>query len=224
SSVITFGFDQKNDYAAKNIRFNKLGHASFDLIKHGKKIIQVDLSVPGKHNCLNALAALATAEFHGIDLPLAVNNIKEFRGTDRRFQYKGYINGAAVIHDYAHHPTEVKATLATLDVISHNKVWCVFQPHTYSRTKTLFNDFVNAFDNVSELFLTDIYAAREKKDDSINSQMLARALEEKGVRVTYEPSIDIIAQTIRANAREGDVIMTLGAGNIEKINDLILCK
>lgn len=220
---ITFGFGDNNDWIAKTINFNNAsGYGEFDAYKKGEFISHVKLSVPGEHNCLHALAALAVSDYYGIDPKAAAAYLTQFYGADRRFQHKGIVNGAKLIHDYAHHPAEIIATLQTAQCLPHNKIWCVYQPHTYSRTKSLFDYFLNAFDFADNLILTDIYAAREVNDGSINSELLANALKEKGKDVVYESDLNKISEFLKSNVKSGDIVLTMGAGNINNLDELLL--
>ena len=132
------------------------------------------------------------------------------------------MNGAVVIDDYAHHPTEIKATLTAAKKFAHNKIWCVFQPHTYSRTRTLWKEFTEAFDNTDELILTHIYAAREKDDGVTKPENLAEDIKKRGIAARYIDSFDDIAAFLKANVKEGDIVFTMGAGDVVNINGLII--
>ena len=142
--VITYSETQSADYSATNITFDELGNASFDLIKYGTFAGRINLSVNGNHNVSNALSAIAVSDLLGIDLETCKKGILSFTGTNRRFQYKGEINGVTIIDDYAHHPTEIKATLTSVQHYPHREVWCIFQPHTYTRTKAFFHEIGRA--------------------------------------------------------------------------------
>ena len=161
-NTISYGFDHE-DLVAKDISFNERGCASFTVFKNNSKLFSLSISNPGKHNILNALASIAVGLIFNIPYEILTKSLSTSQGTHKRFEYKGVINGITVIDDYAHHPTEIKATLNTAKKIKHNKIYCVFQPHTYTRTKSLFNDFVTAFGDTDELILMDIYAARDRK-------------------------------------------------------------
>ena len=137
--VVRFGMDSSKDYSATNILHDKLGDASFDLVKNGEFIDRVSLSVNGDHNVQNALAAIAVADKMGVPMDVIKRGLKGFSGTDRRFELKGQLNGITIVDDYAHHPTEIKATLKAAKHYPHKEIWCIFQPHTYTRTKSLFD-------------------------------------------------------------------------------------
>lgn len=220
-NVITYGISESNDYCAKNIAYNA-GYPSFDIYKHGKMLCHVSLNVPGDHNIQNALAATAVCELLGVDAVTAAKGIETFKGTHRRFEKKGLLNGAVILDDYAHHPTEIKATLKAAKAFPHNKIRCVFQPHTYSRTRTLWNDFVSAFDDADELILTHIYAAREKYDGVTNPDKLAEEIAARGINAKYMDSFDEIEEYLRKTAAENDIIFTMGAGDVTNIGTALV--
>ena len=157
-----------------------------------------------------------------MDGETAAKGIETFKGTHRRFEKKGFLNGAVVIDDYAHHPTEIKATLHAAQKFPHNKIWCVFQPHTYSRTRTLWKEFTESFDAADELILTHIYAAREKSDGVTKPENLAEDIKKRGISVNYIDDFNDIADFLKKNVKEGDIVFTMGAGDVVKINDLII--
>lgn len=218
--IITYGMDSSFDYYPENIVYNA-GFPSFDVMNGGKKICSLKLNVPGEHNILNALATIAVCELSEVDAKTAARGVEKFKGTHRRFEKKGFLNGAVVIDDYAHHPTEIKATLSSAKKFPHNKIWCVFQPHTYSRTRTLWKEFTEAFDDTDELILTHIYAAREQFDGVTRPEALAEDIKKRGVSVRYIDDFSDIADFLKSNVKEGDIVFTMGAGDVVNINDLI---
>ncbi|WP_343210089.1 UDP-N-acetylmuramate--L-alanine ligase [Anaerolentibacter hominis] len=221
--VITYGLgDGEYDYSADNITFDRLGRASYDLIRHGSLLGRINLNVVGIHNVSNSLPAIALALHLGLPLDIIQNGLTSFTGTDRRFEYKGEIGGVTVIDDYAHHPTEIKATLSAVSNMDFNRVWCVFQPHTYSRTKALFQDFVDALSLADNVILADIYAAREKNPGDISSRDLKRELETAGKNVWYFPSFDEIENFLLENCTQGDLLITMGAGDVVNIGEALL--
>lgn len=215
-NIITYGINKCNNYYAQNIKY-LAGYPSFDVICDNKVICHISLNVPGEHNILNALATVAVCEILGVDPETAAKGIETFKGTHRRFEKKGIINGAIVIDDYAHHPTEIKATLKAAKKFSPKRIRCIFQPHTYSRTRTLWNDFLTAFDDVDELILTHIYAAREQYDGVTDPQRLSDEICERGINSKYIESFCDIEKYINDTAQEGDIIFTMGAGDITQI-------
>ena len=158
----------------------------------------------------------------GIDPETAAEGIESFRGTHRRFEKKGMFGGAVVIDDYAHHPTEIKATLKAAKEFEHNKLWCVFQPHTYTRTKTLWEEFVGAFDDADELILADIYPAREEFDGVTRSEDLAADIKKRGVNARFAGSFEEIEKILKNVLQEGDMVFTVGAGDVYKIGEALV--
>ena len=219
--IITYGMESSFDYYPENIVYNA-GFPAFDVMHNGNKVCSVNLNVPGEHNILNTLATIAVCELCDVDAVTAAKGIETFKGTHRRFEKKGFLNGATVIDDYAHHPTEIKATLQAAKKLPHNKVWCVFQPHTYSRTRTLWKEFTEAFDDTDELILTHIYAAREVFDGVTKPENLAEDIKKRGVSVKYIDGFSDIAAFLKENVKEGDIVFTMGAGDVVNINDLII--
>lgn len=219
--AISYGFDDEN-LTAKNISFNEKGCARFTVFKDNKELFEAEISNPGKHNVLNALAAIAVGLIFNIPTEIISENLKVCKGAHKRFEYKGKTNGITVIDDYAHHPTEIKATLSTAKKIEHNKIYCAFQPHTYTRTKALFDEFANAFYDADELILMDIYAAREKDTGLVSSDELGDAIRSNNVKCTNVHSHDEAASYLKKHAKPGDIILTVGAGDVVKVGDKFL--
>jgi len=220
-NVITFGIEN-GDIRAKNIKFNHLACASFDAYDKDKFLFSINLSVPGKHNVLNALGAIASSLILNISAESIITGLKNFGGTHRRFEYKGTKDGIVVIDDYAHHPTEIKATLAAVKNYPHKRVFCVFQPHTYSRTLSLFDKFTTAFSGIDELIIADIYAAREKDTGVVSSQMLAEAIQSKGVKCKNMHIFSEIVDYLHKNMKDGDLLLTVGAGDVFQVGEEFL--
>lgn len=218
--ITTYGMTGEYDVYPENVEYNA-GFPSFDVMKHGKKLCRVSLSVPGEHNILNTLAAIAVCDIMGADVKKAAEGIEGFKGTHRRFEKKGTVNGAVIVDDYAHHPTEIKATLRAASEMPHNRLICIFQPHTYSRTRTLWDEFVTAFGDADELIVTHIYAAREKYDGVTDPEKLAADIAASGVNARYIDSFDDIAEYVRSEARGGDIVFTMGAGDVTELGDMI---
>lgn len=222
-NVVTYGPSADFDYSASDISYDEEGHVSFDLAKHGEKAGRITLSVTGDHNVSNALASIAVAELLDIPMDTIKKGLLSFTGTDRRFEYKGTFNGVTVVDDYAHHPTEIKATLKAAQHYPHNSVWCVFQPHTYTRTKAFFHEFAEALSHADHLVLADIYAARETDTLGISSADLAEEAAKLGTDSHYFPSFAEIESFLKENCRPGDLLITMGAGDIVTVGeDLIL--
>lgn len=218
-NVVTYGPSVDFDYSASDISYDEEGHVSFDLAKHGEKAGRITLSVTGDHNVSNALASIAVAELLDIPMDTIKKGLLSFTGTDRRFEYKGTFDGVTVVDDYAHHPTEIKATLKAAQHYPHNSVWCVFQPHTYTRTKAFFHEFAEALSHADHLVLADIYAARETDTLGISSADLAEEAAKLGTDSHYFPSFAEIEAFLKENCRPGDLLITMGAGDIVTVGE-----
>ncbi len=224
-NVVTFGFDQSCDYCASNIVFNVNGMPSFDILKGGTSLCTMQLCVPGEHNIANALAAFTCCHHLGIDAATIKHTLEGYTGTQRRFDIIGTTaKGVKVVDDYAHHPTEIKATLKAAKNLPHAGVWCLFQPHTYTRTLALFDDFANSFENADKVVLAEIYAAREHNIHKISSKSLADRITElhPEKEVYYFASFEEINNFVSANASAGDLVLTMGAGDIYKVGDMLM--
>lgn len=216
-TCITFGSTPEADVYPENVT-DRHGYYSFDVMHHGKLFTHVDLSVPGYHNMLNALASCAVCLFLGLDAATSSEGLKQFTGSSRRFQLTGHTaSGAMVIDDYAHHPTEMKATLKTAREMDYDRIICVFQPHTYSRTKALLPEFIDALKLCDKAILADIYAAREQNTYGISSKDIADALDSG----EYYDSFDKIEARLLEIAKPGDLIITMGAGNVNTVGPAI---
>lgn len=220
--VVTYGSSSDFDYSADHITYDEKGHVSFDLIKHGKHTDHIVLSVTGDHNVSNALSAIAVAELLNVPMDVIKKGLLSFTGTDRRFEYKGEFNGVTVVDDYAHHPTEIAATLKAAKHYPHNKVWCVFQPHTYTRTKAFFHEFAEALSHADHLVLADIYAARETDTLGISSADLAEEVKKLGTDAHYFPTFGDIEAFLKENCKAGDLLITMGAGDIVTVGEDLL--
>ena len=222
--VVTFGSTAEADYHAEHVTYDESAHATFRVIKHGKPGQEYHLNVPGAHNVLNALASIALADSLHIAPEIIRKGLMNFSGTDRRFQYKGEVNGFTIIDDYAHHPTEIKATLHAAQHYPHREIWCVFQPHTYTRTKAFFNDFAEALTLADHVVLADIYAARETDTLGISSKQLADRIRELGTDAYYFPTFEEIEKFLLEKCMHGDLCITMGAGNVIDIGEDLLRK
>lgn len=214
----------KSDFFADNITFDEKGRGSFELIHNGSYVSHISLNVVGLHNVSNALAAIALAAEFSIPIDIIQKGLLSFEGTERRFEYKGEINGITVIDDYAHHPTEIEATLNSALKYPHKNIWCVFQPHTYTRTKVFLDDFANALYLADKIVLADIYAAREKDPKDISSRDLMKKLQEHGKEVYYFPTFEEIEKFLLTNCTNGDLLITMGAGDIVTVGENLLNK
>ena len=185
---------------------------------------RITLSVPGEHNVYNALSAIAVAKELGISEEESAVGLKAFTGTDRRFEKKGELAGITIIDDYAHHPQEISATLSAAKNYPHKKLWCVFQPHTYTRTKAFLDEFAEALSGADEVILAKIYPARETDTLGISSRDIADRLEKMGKKVHYFETFDEIETFILENCSTGDLLITMGAGDIVKVGEKLLNK
>ena len=224
SKFISYGIENKKaDYLAKNITYNSNGFARFDVYKNNDFFVTIELSVAGKHNILNALACICAADYHGISKNIISESLQQFKGAERRLEYKGTLkNTINIFDDYAHHPTEIKATANAIKNKTYNKSWVIFQPHTYSRTKLLLKDFADAISEFDNIILLDIYAAREQNTYNISSEDLATEIRKNRKEVTYIPDFDNVVSFIKENVKENDIIITLGAGTVTKLGPMIL--
>ena len=220
-TVTTFGV-QTGDYHAEDISYDANGYPTFTLVCHGKATDRITLKVPGIHNVSNACAAAAASDFLNIPRASMLAGLESFTGTDRRFQKKGVVNGITIIDDYAHHPTEISATLRAAANYKAGSVWCVFQPHTYTRTKSLMDEFAQALFLADHVVLADIYAARETDTLGISSDTLRRKLEELGADAVYLPSFEEIEQYLLSHCSSGDLVLTMGAGDIYQVGEHLL--
>lgn len=220
--VITFGMRKGFDYYPGEISYDNTGKPSF--VCHGPDgfSLPVTLGIPGDHNIANALPAIAVSHRFGLQHETIRKVLSHFEGTDRRFDYKGELGGVTVIDDYAHHPTEIKAALSAAAHYPHGELWCVFQPHTYSRTKSFLSDFAAVLSTADHVVLADIYAARETDTLGISSRDLMREIRALGGDCRYFPSFDEIENFLLENCTGGDLLITMGAGDVHKIGENLL--
>ncbi len=220
--VVTVGKSPDSDYSAGDITYDEYARDTFDLLIHGRKAESITLGVPGEHNVYNALAAIALCRELGVSLEHIKKGLAGFGGTDRRFEKKGEICGITIIDDYAHHPREIEATLDTAKNYPHNRLWCVFQPHTYTRTKAFLDEFARSLAAADEVVLADIYPARETDDLGISSADIAEKIEAIGGKVHYFSTFDEIETFILEQCVKGDLLITMGAGDIVKVGENLL--
>ncbi len=221
-NVLTFGKGEDADYQAKDIVYDDFVRASFTVIEKGTEIGRVDLGVPGEHNVLNALASIAAARAYGIDMDVIKGALARYHGTQRRFDIRGHVNGFTVMDDYAHHPQEVEAVLKTLMKYPHHKVWAIQQPHTYSRTKLLMNDFADVLSLADAVLVLDIFPARETDDLGTHATQLVDKLKERGCEVYYTPTFDDVEEFVMKHGEKDDIFVTLGCGNANIVADRIV--
>ena len=224
-NVVTFGYNSNCTYHITGVRFDENGMPYFHVQYQGKDLGQVRLKVPGEHNILNAAAAFACCHQLGVDEELICRTLAQYQGTQRRFDIIGKTEGGVtIVDDYAHHPTEIRATLSAASKIPHNRLWCIFQPHTYTRTLALFHEFADAFGQTDVLILADIYAAREKDIYNISSDKLAEEIRKThpGKEIYYMKDFDQITGYVKEHAEEGDLVITMGAGDIYQVGRMLI--
>ena len=221
---VTFGLNPENDYTATDIAFDKEGNASYNLVAHGEPKGRIALNVKGCHNVMNSLAAIACTEAIGLPLDAIRKGLLSFGGTHRRFEYKGSLGDVTVIDDYAHHPTEIRATLSAAKDYPHDELWVIFQPHTYTRTKAFLPEFAKALEQADHIVLADIYAAREVDTGEVSSKDVMKLLQEDGQDVHYFPSFEEIKDFVKAHVKGHDLLITMGAGNVVEIGEELLAE
>ena len=220
--VITFGLNDDADYQAKNIHYSGFS-SRCDIYEYGNLLGSITLNVPGEHNIKNALGAVLIARQFDIGFELIESVVSEFHGAFRRFDIKGEKNGITIIDDYAHHPTEIKATLKGTKNYINRRIIAVFQPHTYTRTKDFYKDFATAFNDADIVYMTDIYPAREEPIEGITSQIIIDEANKNGINhITLIPDKEKLHNLILKELKSNDILITLGAGDIWKLGEQIL--
>ena len=223
AKVLTYAIENQNaNFVARNITFNNNGFPTFDVYYNNNFYKTISLSIPGKHNVMNALAAIAVCFDYGLEKEDIKNALFKYTGAHRRFEYKGNFNGVNIYDDYGHHPTEILATANALKQKKYNKSWVIFQPHTYSRTKSLLNDFANVLTNFDNIIVTDIYAARETNTYNISAKDLVDKIKANGHDAIYISDFADIVEYIKKHAKENDIVLTLGAGTVTKIGPMLV--
>ncbi|MBR6525250.1 MAG: UDP-N-acetylmuramate--L-alanine ligase [Clostridia bacterium] len=216
---VTFGLTDKNDYYPENLTYNDTGCPRYDMMLKGEKIARVELSVAGEFNVLNSLSAFAAAHLSGAKGEDIAAALKNFKGVHRRFEFTGLIDGVKMYHDYGHNPTEMKAALNVAKMQKPNRLWAVMQPHTYSRVKSLFDDYLTCTAVADFTLVTDIFAAREKDPGDIHASMVVEGMLKNGINATLTPTFDDTEQYLRDHWQEGDLVLTMGCGNINLLNE-----
>ncbi len=224
TNILTFGLGENNQYTAVDIESDENGHMNYTLVVDGKRAEQVHLNIGGIHNVTNSLSAIAVADLLGIEREFSLAGLASFGGAHRRFERKGTLGNVTVIDDYAHHPTEIKATLTTAMNTPHNELWVVFQPHTYTRTHALFDEFADALKGFDHVLLVDIYAAREKDTGLVHAKDLAARIKELGTDARYFSSFDTAENYLLLNCKKNDLLITMGAGDVYLIGEELLGK
>lgn len=221
-NILTYGFTSDCDYYASEISYDDLGLGSYTLNRKNKDSVKVSLGVCGRHNISNSMAAFLLSDLLSLNPDSTLGALLRFKGTDRRFEYKGKIGGLTIIDDYAHHPTEITATLTAAAHYPHHQLWCVFQPHTYTRTKAFLTEFAKALSAADNIILADIYAARETDTLGISSQTLQEEIRKLGKECYYFPTFDEIETFLLEKTTHGDLLITMGAGDIVKVGENLL--
>ena len=219
AKTVTYGIENDNaNFIARNISFNTNGFPTFDVYYNNNFYKTIRLTVPGIHNVMNALACIAVCHEYGIEKENIKEALQKYTGAHRRFEYVGsFNNGVSIYDDYGHHPTEILATANALKQKDYRQSWVVFQPHTYSRTKNLLDDFAKALLNFDHVIVTDIYAAREDNTYNVSSLDLVHKLEDYGKKAVYISDFNEIVKYLREHTIENDIVLTLGAGTVTNI-------
>ncbi len=221
---VSYGIEQKADYQAANLHYVQ-GKLHFDVSYQGQLLGEIVLSVPGRHNALNALATIAAARLCGLEFADITQALSHFHGAKRRFQTKGFVGDVWVVDDYAHHPTEINATLTAARDMGTHRVVCLFQPHRYTRTKLLLNQYGTAFAKADKLIVTDVYSAGEDPIPGVSGKLIAdKVAEQTGQDVTYIPHKEDLVAYLKENARPFDLVITMGAGDIYKVGEQYLAE
>jgi len=221
AKIVTFGIENtKANFTATNIQYNSNGFATFDVYYNNSFYKTISLSVPGKHNIMNALSCIAVCNEYGIEKEYIKNALRKYTGAHRRFEFKGSFNSVNVYDDYGHHPTEIIATANALKQKKYNESWVIFQPHTYSRTQSLLDEFANALLNFDHIIITDIYAAREQNIYNISSKDIAEKINKVEKKAIYLSDFNQIVEYVKQNCRPNDIVLTLGAGTVTNIGPM----
>lgn len=215
----TFGLEECDDYYAANLTYNDTGCPRFDVMFRGEKLARIELRVAGSFNVINSLAAFASAHVLGVEAEKAAESLNRFAGVHRRFEFTGLIDGVKMYHDYGHNPAEMKAALSVGRQQKPNHLWAVMQPHTYSRVKGLFEDYLTCTEIADYTLVTDIFAAREKDPGDIKAEMIVEGMKRHGINAVHTPTFDDTEKYLRAHWQPGDLVLTMGCGNINLLNE-----
>lgn len=218
---VCFGLGPENDWSAEALREDENGVYSFDLTHHGKKAAHIVMGVPGKFNVMNALASAAAAFELGLAPEKAAESLRRFTGAHRRFERTDVIDGVEIFHDYGHNPAEMRNALSIARKRCRGKLWAVMQPHTFSRVRTLFDQYLTCTEDADYTLVTDICAAREKDPGDLNSGMIVKGMRDKGIDAVWTPSFDDTEHYLRSRWQPGDLVLTMGCGDINLLNEQI---
>ena len=220
----TYGLEPYNELRAEDISYDELGRPRFTVTLYGHPLCEVELAVSGEKNLLDALAAIAVADISELPMSRVSETLAHFTGAHRRFDLTSVTDGVRIYQDYAHNPAEMKTAIHIAALQPHNTLWAVWQPHTYSRTKALFNGFVETFDEADHILITDVMGARESDPGDIKSEMFLEPLRARGKNVDVTPTFDDAEGYLRSHWQPGDLVITLGCGNIDLLNEQIAKK
>lgn len=218
---LTYGLKADNDLRAENLSYDSQGHARFDAVLHGHKLGHFRIGVSSEANMLDALAVIGVCHIRGLDMQKVAEALERFVGAHRRFECTSTTDGVKCYTDYGHNPAEIRNALKIASMQPHRELWSVFQPHTYSRTKTLFHQFLETFDLADHVLITDICAARESDPGDIHSQMFIAPLRDRGIDAVLTPSFDDAEAYLRAHWKPGDLMVSHGCGDIDLLNEQI---
>ena len=218
---LTYGIGADNDLVAENVVYDELGRASFDAVLHGEKLGHFHVGVASEANMLDALAVIGVCRIRGLNLTKVAEALSGFIGAHRRFGCTSVTDGVKCYTDYGHNPAEIKNALKIAKLQPHGELWSVFQPHTYSRTRTLFTQFLETFDLADHVLVTDICAARETDPGDIHARMFIEPLRARGLDAVLTPSFDDAEAYLRAHWHEGDLMISHGCGDIDLLNEQI---
>ncbi len=216
--TVTFGFGAHCDWQPMNLVYDETGCAGFDFALHGKPLAHVQLHVPGAYNVMHALSTMAACHEVGVSPEVVAESLSRFAAPHRRFEYTGTVCGVKLYTDYGHNPAEMQNALDNAAHQPHNRLFAVMQPHTYSRVKTLFKDYIHCCDAADEILITDIFAAREKDPGDIHATMLVDAIAATGKKVTYTPTFDDAERYLRKTWQPGDLVITMSCGDVHLLN------
>ena len=215
----SFGLKEENDYYPVNLTYNDTGCPMYDIAFRGEILGRIELRVAGEFNVLNSLAAFASAHAAGVEGDKAALALSKFGGVHRRFELTGLIDGVKMYHDYGHNPAEMRAALKVAKMQHPKRLWAVMQPHTYSRVKSLFNDYLTCTEVADFTLVTDIFAAREKDPGDIRTEMLIEGMRKNGIDAVHTPTFDDTEKYLREHWQPGDLVLTMGCGNINLLNE-----
>ena len=220
----TYGLEPYNELRAEDISYDELGRPRFTVTLYGHPLCEVELAVSGEKNLLDALAAIAVSDIAELPMSRVSETLSHFTGAHRRFDLTSVTDGVRIYQDYAHNPAEMKTAIHIAAMQPHKTLWAVWQPHTYSRTKALFNGFVETFDEADHVLITDVMGARESDPGDIKSEMFLEPLRARGKKVDVTPTFDDAEAYLRSHWHSGDLVITLGCGNIDLLNEQIAKK